>query len=138
MEKNPNLKTPLAKSSLMMMFVMLTLIVAGLIGSGVIFSGYLGGGRSGAGVFQAFLLCFGVGALVYLPAAAVFAIARSVRANGPNRKFGLLATFLALPVWGYGAAVMMIYPGFWIWGGLALLIGLYVSFWAVFVIRHGR
>lgn len=138
MKANPNLKTPLAKSSLVLMCVMLAVILASLIGSGIIFKGYLGGGRSFIGLMQAFLLCFGSGALFYGPAAAIFVMARSVRANGPVRKIGGLTALLAIPIWAYGGLSLMIYPEFWIWGLLALAIGLYLTFWAVIVLKHSR
>ncbi|NNC35951.1 MAG: hypothetical protein HKO02_00730 [Hyphomonadaceae bacterium] len=136
MNPNPNLKTPLAKSSLVLMWVMLIIIVASLVGSVLIFRGYLGGGRSAIGVMQAFLMCLGAGAILYVPAAVVFAMARSVRANGPIRKIGGFTALLAMPVWAYGGLALMYYPQFWIWGLLALTIGLYLSFWAVIVLKH--
>lgn len=138
MSANNHLKTPLARSSLFVMILMLVVACAAFIGSGMVFSGYLGGGRSVIGVIQAFLLCFGAGALIYGPALAIFNMARSVRANGPKRGIGALTTLLALPVWAYGGLTLIIYPAFWIWGLAALCIGLYLTFWAVVVLKHGK
>jgi len=117
---------------------MLVVIVGALVGSGLAFKGFMGGGRSWIGMFQAFLLCFGVGALIYVPAAAVFAMARHVRGNGPVRKIGLLTAILALPYWSYGIAALGLKSPFWIWAIFATVIGLYLSFWALIVIRHGK
>ena len=138
MDANPNLNTPLAKSSLAMMFIMLAVIGAGLAGSGILFSGYLGGGRSAIGVLQAFLLCFGTGAVIYGPAIVIFLFARSVRANGPSKAVGIFSVIIALPVWIYGGLTLIFYPTFWLWGGLALALGLYLTYWAVIVLRHSQ
>ena len=133
-----HLKTPLAKSALVLMVVMLGVITAALIGSAVIFSGFLDGGRSWIGIAQAFLLCFGVGAIIYLPAAAIFFMARSVRGNGPTRNIGLLTAILALPFWTFGISALSFQTPYWLWAILATAIGLYLSFWALIVLRHGR
>ena len=138
MSSTSHLKTPLAKSSLILMLTMLVVIIGALIGSGLAFKGFMGGGRSWIGMLQAFLLCFGIGALIYVPAAAIFAMARHVRGNGPVRKIGLLTAILALPYWSYGIAALGLKSPFWMWAALATAIGLYLSFWALIVIRHGK
>ena len=138
MNANPNLKTPLAKSSLLLMLIMLGLIIASLIVAGMAFSGFLDGGRSFLGLSQAFLLCFGAGSLVYLPAAAIFAMARNVRANGPKRQLGWITALLALPVWGYGLTAILMKMPYMIAAIIAVILGLYLTFWAIVVIKHDR
>ena len=120
------------------MLVMLLVITGTLFGSAYAFSGFLDGGRSWIGMLQAFLLCFGIGAIIYLPAAVVFAMARHVRGNGPKRNIGLLTAILALPFWTYGISALVVKSPFWGWALLATAIGLYLSFWALVVLRHSR
>lgn len=133
-----HLKTPLAKSSLVLMMVMLFVIVAALTVSGLAFTGFMDGGRSWIGMAQAFLLCFGIGAIIYLPAAAVFAMARYVRGNGPTRNIGLLCAIIALPFWSFGISALSLKTPYWSWALLATALGLYLSFWALVVLRHAR
>lgn len=128
----------MAKSSLFLMLVMLVVIVGTLIASGLAFTGFMDGGRSWIGMLQAFLLCFGIGAIVYVPAAVIFAMARHVRGNGPKRNIGLLTALLALPVWVFGITALIVKTPYWMWAIIATVIGLYLSFWALIVIRHGR
>ena len=134
----PHLKTPLAKSSLLLMLIMFLIIAGALIGSAIAFSGFMDGGRSWIGMLQAFLLCFGIGAIIYLPAAAIFTMARHVRGNGPKRNIGLLTAILALPYWTFGISALVIKSPYWMWAALATAIGLYLSFWALVVLRHSR
>lgn len=138
MTPNPNLKTPMAKSSLFLMMIMLFVIVAALTASGTVFTGFMDGGRSWIGMLQAFLLCFGIGAILYIPAAAIFIMARLVRGNGPMRNIGLLTAILALPFWTFGISALIAKTPYWMWAIVATAIGLYLSFWALVVIRHGR
>jgi hypothetical protein len=138
MASHPNIKTPLAKSSLLLMLVMLIVIVAALTASGLAFTGFMDGGRSWIGMLQAFLLCFGIGAILYLPATAIFAMARHVRGNGPTRNIGLLTAILALPYWTFGLAALIVKTPYWMGAVIAIVTGLYLSFWALIVIRHGR
>jgi hypothetical protein len=134
----PQHSTPMARSALTMMVVTLVIAVFSMAASAWFFTGFLGGGRSVVGLFQAFLLCFGIGAIAYGPALAIFWMARHVRGNGPKRWVGGLTAALALPVWGYGIAALIFKLPYSVWAVVAILIGLYLTFWAIVVFRHGN
>ena len=109
-----------------------------LIVAAYFFSGFLGGGRSVMGIIQALLLCFGIGAAVYLPAGIVFLMARHVRAYGPKLSIGLAGTLISLPLWAYGGAALILRTPYWPYGLISLIFGLGLLFWAVSVLRGSR
>jgi len=131
----PAAPPPLMRSSLYVMIVALLMIIMGLGVSAYFFSGFLGGGRSAMGVFQAFLLCFGIGSLVYLPAVIVFFMARHVRGLGPKRAIGMAAVLISLPWWTLGGTSLIMRLPYWPYGLVAMVLGLGLLFWALKVLR---
>ncbi len=123
------------RSSLYVMAGALLTVLISVIASAYFFTGFLGGGRSAMGVFQAFLLCFGIGAALYLPAATVFFMARHVRSYGPKLSIGLAGTLISLPLWAYGGAALFLRTPYWPYGLIAMLLGLGLLFWAIGILR---
>lgn len=127
----------MARASLSVMWVTLIISVLCLMISAYYSVGFMGGGRSFIGVLQGVLISFGLGACLYGPAIAVFFMARYVRANGPKRWIGGLTLLLVLPILGYAIAAIHYKIPFLIVSVLAILVGIYLSFWAVLIVRHG-
>ena len=133
---NPTCPAKLAKSSLIVMLCALFIGASALIFAATAFVGFLGDGRSGFGIVQAFLLCFGLMAGVYLPATLVFFTARHVRGFGPKKPIGLAGTLISLPLWGLGGASLLLKLSYWPYGLMAMLIGLGLLFWSVSVLKN--
>ncbi|PHR92979.1 MAG: hypothetical protein COA69_06590 [Robiginitomaculum sp.] len=121
-----------------MMIGALLVFGASLLTSAYFFNGFLGDGRSWVGVFQAFLLCFGLGSLLFLPALALFFMARHVRMYGVKLKIGIAALLISLPLWlGGGSALALRLPQTLL--ALTLLtLGLGVFAWGFMVLRAAR
>ncbi len=123
------------------LYVMMGALIVGLLSvsaSAYFFTGFLGGGRSAMGVLQAFCLCFGIGAVLYLPSAIVFFMARHVRAYGPKLSIGLASTLISLPLWAYGGAALFLRTPYWPYGLAAMLLGLGLLFWALGIMRGAK
>jgi len=131
-----NIPANLSRSSFRVMIGALIVTAASLTASAYFFTGFLGGGRSAMGVFQSFILCFGIGALLYLPAITVFFMARHVRGFGAKRSIGLAAILISLPLWGYGGLSLIMRLPYWPYGLVALCFGLGLLLWAVTVLRN--
>ena len=131
-----NIPANLSRRSLHVMIGSMIVAAASLAASAYFFSGFLGGGRSPMGVFQSFILCFGIGALLYLPAITAFFMARHVRGYGAKRSIGLAAMLISLPLWGYGGISLVLRLPYWPYGLAAMCFGLGLLFWAVSVLRN--
>lgn len=134
---NDSAHNPLQKSSRFLMLCTGITAVVILILCAYFFTGFLGGGRTGIGIAQAFLLCFGAGALAYLPLLCVFFMARHVHSFGAKRSIGIASILISLPMWGFGAAGLVIQHPFWLYGLPLMAIGLIILFWGVTVLRAG-
>jgi len=125
----------LARLSFAVMTSALLIAITGFVASGYFFMGFLGDGRSGMGILQAFLLCFGIGAGVYLPALIVFFLARHVRSFGVKTPIGFAGVFISLPLWLFGGLSLIQRLPYWPYGLAALLLGLILLFWSMLVLR---
>lgn len=102
------------------------------------FTGFLGGGRSWVGVFQAFLLCFGVGSFLYLPASLLFFMARHVRAYGPKMRIGIASVIISLPLWATGGANLILKLPYTPYALISMLLGLLVLWWGVLIMTKAK
>ena len=131
---NPAARVKLAKSSLAVMLGALMVGLGSFGASAYFFTGFLGGGRSSIGVFQAFILCFMIGACFYLPAIYVFIMARRVRAGRASKAIGFGAVLISLPIWLYSAAALITGYPYALWLAGPLLIGILLLLWGLAVI----
>ena len=117
--------------SLGLMILALFIGCASLYLSALAFTSFLGDGRTLLGVFESFLVCFGIGAVVYIPALIIFLMARHVRGRGPGKRIGFSSILLSLPFWSYcSAALLADYP-FRIWLVSGLVFGVMMLVWGI-------
>lgn len=102
------------------------------------FSGFLGGGRSWIGILQAFLLCFGIASVLYLPALVLFFMARHVRAYGAKAVIGIASVCISLPLWGAGGAALMLKQPYFPYALLIMGFGLLILWWGVLVLKSAQ
>lgn len=87
----------LAKSSFMVMFLTALAGLAALGLCGFYFAGFAENDAQLGNLTSAFVLCFGIGALAYVPMFWISRIARHVRLKGPDRRAVLLTLALIIP-----------------------------------------
>lgn len=125
----------LARASSFMMIAAGFAVLAALGLSAYFFTGFIGDGRTPLGIFQAFLLCFGTGAFIYLPSLCVFFMARHVRSFGSKTRIGIASILISLPLWGFGAVGLIIQHAFWLYALPVMALGLAILFWGAAVLR---
>lgn len=116
------------------------LIVFGvsLFTSAYFFNGFLGDGRSWVGVLQTFLLCFGLGGLLFLPALVLFFMARHVRMYGAKPKIGIAALLISFPLWLGGTSALALHFPQTLLAFIILALGLGVLTWGFVVFRTAK
>ncbi len=112
--------------------------VLSLCASLYFFVGFLGGGRSWLAVAQAFLVCFGLGAMLYFPALILFVMGRHVRSFGQKKSIGIAAVIISTPVWIYGIFGFILKLSFPLLTLSILLYGLLILSWGVLVCVNAR
>ena len=129
---------PLKIISHIIMVITAIVFCISLAASLYFFTGFLGGGRSWVAILQAFAMCFGLGAMLYIPAAILFFTARHVRKFGPNLSIGIAAICIALPLIFYGVFGQVTNMPFIFITLAVLAYGLLVMCWGVCVIWVAR
>lgn len=114
-----------------LMLLALMICISALVLSSIAFSSFLGGGRSTLGVFQSALMCYGVGAVVYIPAGLVFLMGRFVRGNGPKKPIGFSALLISLPFWSYCAAALYAGYPYKFWIATGFVFGVFTLVWGI-------
>lgn len=87
----------LAKSSFVVMLLAALAGVGALVICGFYFAGFAENDAQLGNLTSAFVLCFGIGALAYVPMFWISRIARQVRLKGPSRRAVLLILALIIP-----------------------------------------
>lgn len=124
--------------SLIMMITTALIIGASLLASSYIFIGFLGGGRSWVAITQAFLVCFGLGAMFYLPAIILFLVAQNVWRLSPKKSIGIVAIVISLPLLVYGIFGLGLHLPYLVLTVIILVYGLMVLGWGVFVLMQTK
>ncbi len=133
----PSTVRPLHRSALVVMVGALGVGIATFVASGVYFSAFIHDGRSFLGVAQAFILCFGLGAGVYLPASVLFFMARHIRTYGPKPSIGWAVLVIGLPLFMCGA-IGVFYTSLKLISGLFFAIGLLLLVWGGAILARKR
>ncbi len=111
-----------------------TVFVVSFLMSFYIFFGFLGGGRSWLAILQAFGLCFGFGAMLYIPAAIVFFMIKYVQHHEPRVSIGIASICISLPLVLYGIIGPLLGMPYRLVTFMILLYGLLVFYWGVRVL----
>ncbi|MBL4871278.1 MAG: hypothetical protein JKX72_10030 [Robiginitomaculum sp.] len=124
--------------SLMILITTALVIGASLIASAYIFTGFLGGGRSWIAIMQAFIVCFGLGAMFYLPAAILFLMARNILRSSPKKSIGVAAIIISIPLWVYGIFGLALHLPFLLLTVIIIVYGLLVLGWGICVFMQTK
>ena len=129
---------PLQILSHIIMVITAIVFCVALIASAYYFTGFLGGGRSWVAILQAFAMCFGLGAMLYVPAAILFFTARHIRKSGPKLSIGIAAICIALPLIFYGVFGQVTNMPYAFITFAVLAYGLLILCWGIYLIWLAR
>ena len=124
--------------SAVVMILSLLVVIGSLVASTLFFRNFVHEDRTAIGVIQAFLLFFGLGAIVYIPACVVFFMARHVLTYGPQRSIGWAGIFMSLPLCALGFTGIYISHNYWRYAVPLALIGIGLLIWSLSIHRHLR